>query len=118
MFEFEISHDELLTDMEDIQFLSSVDDNRPLKVPRNSCIFRKRWDSYYLRNLAIQEGSFMAEYRLDPAGFDILVELLHDQLSYDIKMADVRKCGTKCEVITPDSRLGAYYWLVDENLKQ
>ena len=50
-------------------------------------IFRKRWDSVYLRNLAIQENSFLAEYRVDPIGFDLLTNMLRDSLSVNEVMA-------------------------------
>ena len=33
---------------------------------RDEKLFRKRWDSEYLMNLATHEGSFIAEYRVDP----------------------------------------------------
>ena len=57
-----------------------------LRKPR---IFRKRWDSDYLRNLAEQENSFLAEYRVDPASFDILVNMLGDSLEVNNEMAAV-----------------------------
>ena len=33
---------------------------------RSPSIFRKRWDSEYLVDLAIRENSFITEYRLNP----------------------------------------------------
>ena len=29
-------------------------------------VYRKRWDSHYLRTLAEREGSFLEEYRVNP----------------------------------------------------
>ena len=52
---------------------------------RASPLFRKRWDSIYLRDLAANEGSFVAEYRVDPRGFEILTELLESSISRDEK---------------------------------
>ena len=43
------------------------------KKQRAPALFRKRWDSEYLLDLAQKEGSFVAEYRVDPAGFRELV---------------------------------------------
>ena len=42
-----------------------------LKIKRfkSPSFYRERWNCEYLRNLAVQEGSFVAEYRLDPGGF-------------------------------------------------
>lgn len=79
---------------------------RPEKIQRRSCLFRKRWDYEYLRNLAMTENSFTMEYRVDPVGFDMLLELIRDQLCNDIKMCGVRIAGTKCDVISADSKLG------------
>ena len=39
-------------------------------APRLGAAYRKRWDSDYLIRLAAREGSFLTEYRLDPASFD------------------------------------------------
>lgn len=50
---------------------------------RASPKFRKRWDSLHLRDLAAKEGSFVAEYRVDPRGFEILTELLESSISCD-----------------------------------
>ena len=53
-----------------------------LKIKRfkSPSFYRERWNSEYLRNLAVQEGSFVAEYRLDPVGFDELVSILEPSL--------------------------------------
>ena len=52
-------------------------------------MFRKRWDSEYLRNLAENEGSFLAEYRVDPGGFDLLHEILESSIQRDEKLCGV-----------------------------
>ena len=74
---------------------------------RASPIFRKRWDSLYLRDLAAKEGSFVAEYRVDPRGFEILTELLESSISRDdyYSRKAVSKSGFKS--ISTASRLGA-----------
>ena len=56
-------------------------------IYRSSCLYRKRWDSEYLVNLAQQEGSFVAEYRVSPREFDMLNTLLSDNLKVNDKMA-------------------------------
>ena len=45
------------------------------KLSRCPPIFRKRWDSKYLIELAHNESSFVAEYRLDISGFRDMSEL-------------------------------------------
>jgi hypothetical protein len=55
-------------------------------------IFRKRWDSRYLIELAHNESSFVAEYRLDIRGFRDLSELLLPRLLTNRKMSLVQ-CG-------------------------
>ena len=74
-------------DEEDLQFLDDLrneeDDDDEMDISllallaknvqrRKSSLYRKRWDSDYLVNLAVNKGSFVSEYRLDPAGFDYL----------------------------------------------
>lgn len=78
-----------------------------LKQQRRSCLFRKRWDSEYLRELAINEKSFVSEYRLDPGGFDLLHDLLEGQLSVNEQMARVSGCAAGSGLISTQSRLGA-----------
>lgn len=57
-----------------------VDLLRPFKYKnlnrRNLASFRKLWDCDYLVNLTLNEKLFIAEYRVDPGGFDVLHELL------------------------------------------
>jgi hypothetical protein len=50
-------------------------------------LFRKRWDSEYLVNLAVRENSFVTEYRLNPSSFSLLHEILYDQLEVNSEMA-------------------------------
>ena len=56
---------------------------------RNSSLFRKRWDSSYLVDLAVNEGSFISEYRLDPGGFDLLNQFLSSSLERDVKFSSL-----------------------------
>jgi hypothetical protein len=51
------------------------------QIERAPSLFRKRWQSAYLVDLAQREGSFLAEYRVDAGGFDILHQLLDPILS-------------------------------------
>ena len=51
-----------------------------IKRFKSPSFYRERWNCEYLRNLAVQEGSFVAEYRLDPGGFDELVSILEPHL--------------------------------------
>lgn len=74
---------------------------------RNGAIFWKRWDSEYMRNLAVDEGSFVAEYRVDPGGFDILLEVLGDSLRTNTKFSALAMAESGSKEITPASRLGA-----------
>ena len=74
---------------------------------RSSPLFRKRWDSDYLLGLARNEGSFIAEYRVDPRGFGILHELLHASISRDAKYSAMAMSKNGSSEITSASRLGA-----------
>lgn len=74
---------------------------------RNSSIFRKRWDSDYLLRLAVNEGSFLAEYRVDPRGFDILHELLGSTIDRSGRYSALAMTTSGSSEITPASRLGA-----------
>lgn len=74
---------------------------------RNSSLFRKRWDISYLVNLAVNEGSFLSEYRVDPGGFDVLLRILGDSLKRDEKFAKLSMSGCGSAGIIPASRLGA-----------
>lgn len=76
-------------------------------VDRRSSLFRLRWNSEYLLNLANQEGSFIAEYRVDPAGFNILNDLLCESLSVNEKFAKLSMSKTGSSHISTASRLGA-----------
>ena len=58
-----------------------------LAVIRQPSLFRKRWDSSYLLELANREKSFVAEYRLDNRSFDILHTLLDPLLEVNQNMA-------------------------------
>lgn len=48
---------------------------------REEPLYRKRWDSEYLLELALNESSFVAEYRMTPAAFACLTDMLTPALS-------------------------------------
>ena len=73
----------------------------------NCSLFRKRWDSQYLRSLAVNEGSFLAEYRVDPGGFDILHDILESSIQRDDRYSAIAMGTSGSAVITTASRLGA-----------
>ena len=79
------------------------------RVYRSSSLYRKRWDSEYLVNLAVQEGSFTAEYRLSPSlrEFDTLNMILCRSLETNQDMAKIAmsQCGSR--PISTASRIGA-----------
>jgi hypothetical protein len=78
-----------------------------LNVYRDAALFRKRWDSQYLINLAEHEGSFVSEYRIDPGGFDVLVNLVQEVMPCDKKMALVKAAESQSDPISIDSKVGA-----------
>jgi hypothetical protein len=51
------------------------------KIPHEPCLFRKRWYSEYLVDLAVKEGTFTTEYRVNPRGFDELLHFLTPSLT-------------------------------------
>ena len=75
--------------------------------PRSASLYRKRWDSKYLRDLAEKENSFVAEYRLAPRQFDTLHEMIAHMIDKNQEMATRAMAKCKSEVITTCSRLGA-----------
>ena len=66
---------------------SDLEDEPQAKKAQITSIPRKRWDSDYLRSLAIKEGSFTAEYRMDPVAFMKLHSLLESTLQVDTTKA-------------------------------
>jgi hypothetical protein len=74
---------------------------------KSPSFFRERWNSEYLRNLAICEGSFVDEYRLDPGGFDHLLQLLMPSLSVNEVLASNAMGTSGSGPISEASRLGA-----------
>jgi AcrR family transcriptional regulator len=89
-------------DEEELELLLSV-----LSPTRASALYRQRWNDEYLVNLAQHEGSFVAEYRVDAGGFDLLHELLGERLQKNEEMAR-RSSGTSgSDPISSASRLGA-----------
>ncbi len=75
-------------------------------IARERKFLRRRWDSEYLLNLAEKEGSFVAEYRVDPKSFDILVGLLEPRLQRNVVKAENSLSGCGSEPISVASRLG------------
>ena len=59
---------------------SSVAALESVALERSSPLLQIRWRSAYLLQLAVAEGSFVVEYRVDPRGFDILHALLERDL--------------------------------------
>jgi hypothetical protein len=94
-------------------FLAEEDDEvvvamaTQLGIMRSSALYRRRWDETYLHSLAESEGSFVAEYRFDPNGFNILHELLDHTLQLDARMVNVQSGQSQSSPITTGSRLGA-----------
>lgn len=76
-------------------------------VPRNPSIHRRRWDSEYLWNLAVNEGSFVAEYRLRPQHYCELETLLEPFLCKNQEMACRAMNSSQSKPISVASRLGA-----------
>jgi DDE superfamily endonuclease len=95
------AHDD--DDAESVLFISSLLRSHH----RSSSLFRKRWDCEYLRGLARDEGSFLAEYRVDPRGFDILHEILDASISRDEKYSAIAMSKNGSSHIKSASRLGA-----------
>jgi hypothetical protein len=60
-----------------------------------------------LVNLATRERSFLAEYRLEPQSFDILVELLGCHLQSNHEMANLAAIRCQSDPISVESRIGA-----------
>ena len=60
---------------------------------RSSALYRRRWDDNYLINLAIQEGSFVSEYRLDLKSFDVLETMLRSDLEKIVRWLEDRWPG-------------------------
>jgi len=46
------------------------------KVTKTPAIPRKRWDSKYLLDLTVEEGSFINEHRMHPNNFEELYQIL------------------------------------------
>ena len=76
-------------------------------MSRNLSLHRQRWQSDYLLNRASNEGSFVAEYRVDPRGFDELIEMLTPSLQVNQKFANIAMAKTNSKPITVASRVGA-----------
>lgn len=76
-------------------------------IGKDEALFRRRWDSDYMMNLAIDESSVVAEYRMPPAAFLCMAEILSDILrKNEIKQAAVLSLsGSK--PVSVMSRIGA-----------
>jgi hypothetical protein len=55
--------------------------------PRTGPLVRNRWNEPYLRKLAVDEGSFLTEFRMPPDGFDKLTEMLRSRLEVNQNQA-------------------------------
>eukprot|EP01031_Cornospumella_fuschlensis_P004203 gene4203-5255_t len=91
--------------LDDILLLTALGKRCRDVIGRAPALFRRRWESQYLKDLAEREGSFMAEYRVDPKGFDILHQLLDPLLQANSKMASLAMSKSKSPPITTESRL-------------
>lgn len=60
---------------DDLLLLMLLDDDDAV---RSTPLLRRRWDLNYLVPLAIQENSFVSEYRMDPPSFGLLVSMLKE----------------------------------------
>ena len=105
------------SDEEVINFLMDDDTDfyvaNSLLIFRQSALYRRRWDETYIRRLAEEEGTFLAEYRLDPGGFDVLHELLHSRLQVDELQAARQSATSKAAPVTVTSRVGAALIMLD-----
>jgi hypothetical protein len=80
------------------------DENIIVKRPN---LYRKRWDLEYLQELAINENSFVGEYRLDPSSFALLHDMLAGRLEKNYEMAERALSQCQSEKYSTVSRLGA-----------
>jgi hypothetical protein len=74
---------------------------------RASPLFRKRWVSVYVRDLPVNEGSFLAEYRVDSRGFQLLNELLEESISRDEIFISKAMSKSGSTATSTASRLGS-----------
>eukprot|EP01040_Poterioochromonas_malhamensis_P004410 gene4410-4727_t len=79
------------------------------KTVRKPKLFRRRWESNYFQILALEEDSFVTEYRMDLARFSGLVSLIRNRnlLNVDMKRAKNSTSAAGSDPITLDSRVGA-----------
>ncbi len=75
-------------------------------IERERKFLRRRWDSKYLIDLAQREGSFIAEYRVDPKGYDILVDMIDHKINRN-EIKAINSLGSSgSRPISVASRLG------------
>ena len=74
---------------------------------RSPSIYRQFWKSECLTNSAKAEGSFVAEYPVDPKGFDILQQFVFDQQYFVFDPKGRSMSSSKSSQITSSSRLEA-----------
>jgi len=91
---------------DDIEMQSAVVSTE-MGLYREQALFRRRWDDTYLIGLAEREGSFVAEYRMDLRGFDILTQMLEEVMPVDNNMAIVKSREAGSDPISIHSKLGA-----------
>lgn len=75
---------------------------RPIRSPS---LYRQRWQSDYLTNLAIREDTFVSEYRLTPQAFDRLLHTLEPYLQVDNHMSQLAMSRTGSAFISKASRV-------------
>jgi predicted GNAT family acetyltransferase len=100
-----ICEDDEEEELELVLFLVETSNNT--KLNRSSSVFhRQRWESEYLVNLAIQEGTFVSDYRMGPREFDIIHTLIGDRLKGNEQMAPVAAARSEFVPITAASKIG------------
>lgn len=82
----------------------SVEDD--MWAARDAPLHRIRWNCKYLTHLAQKEGTFVAEYRLTPQVFNILVDMLTPALEGDKEMAMLAMAKSGSGQISIASRIG------------
>lgn len=78
------------------------------KTVRKPKLYRRRWESNYFQILALEEDSFVTEYRMDLARFSGLVSMIRNRnlLNIDMKRAKNSTYAAGSDPITLDSRIG------------
>lgn len=77
------------------------------QLTRAPSFYRIRWQEGHFRDLAVNENSFLAEYRMPPSAFDFLHHLLEPILNVNQDMAYRSTASSGSDCISTASRLGA-----------